>query len=116
MKRIMSAVMILLTLSLLLLGNGCSSKLREVGHEIYDARIDSILYETEYSQPSDDPLEIKVYFANPKGNTLLGDGGMWVYNESGTVLQAGHTYHLVLRVMSKGWGPIYYLEEAVLLE
>ena len=97
--------------------SGCGKYPREVGQQVYDARIDSILYESEYSQSYDDDTpQIRIYFSNINSGGILEDGGMWVYNESGIILKAGASYHLVIKVWSDGWGPIYYLESATLLD
>jgi len=77
-----------------------------VDRYVYDAVVSSVFYHED---------AVKVYFPNTTGGGIS-DGGMWLVNETGQNIRPGRAYHMVIRVVSDGSGPTYYLESIRELE
>lgn len=117
-EKIFYSVMALLLVLLIVLICCCwTTPHRVVGTEAYDAFVLSVYYKESSPASRGAGCDIvKLYFGNPSSGSRSSDGGLWVMNETGMSIQAGHSYHFVFRVESNGWGPIYYLEQATKLE
>jgi len=71
-----------------------------VDRYVYDAIVSSVFYRDN---------EVKVFFPNTTGGGIS-DGGIWLVNETGQEIRVGRAYHMVIRVVSDGSRPTYYLE------